>query len=98
MLLAISTTGPGTTYVVVRDTFDICTCAEESTLASEHSEDCVRVLIETAKRGDGVLDDVATEGVQCLGSVELREVRWFEPGLLSGSKAGLLMHTLIIPI
>ena len=57
------------------DTFDICTSAEESAFAGDYGEDGVWMLIENAKSGYGVLNDVAAEGVQGFRTVELRHVR-----------------------
>lgn len=57
------------------DTFDICPSTEESAFAGKYSEDCVWVLIEMAERGDDVLNQVATKGIQRFGAVELGEVR-----------------------
>ena len=71
MLLPISTTHSGVTYIIVCDTFDICASTEKTTFSSDHGEDGIWVIIEKAKCGDGVLDEVAAKGVQCFGSVEL---------------------------
>jgi hypothetical protein len=49
MLLTISTTDSGTTYVIVSDTFDICTGAEEAAFAGQYGEDCVWMLVETSE-------------------------------------------------
>lgn len=56
-LVSISNHGlSGSTYVILRDTFDICAGAEEAALARDHREDGVGVLIERAQRRNGVLD------------------------------------------
>jgi hypothetical protein len=44
------------TYVIVRDTFDICAGAEEATFAREHREDGVWVVVEGAQPRNDVLD------------------------------------------
>jgi hypothetical protein len=49
MLLAISITSSGSTYVIVSDTFDICTGAEEAPLTGQYGEDCVWMLVETSE-------------------------------------------------
>lgn len=55
----------------IRDTFYICTGGEEAPLARQHGEHGVWVLIEDAEGIDGVGDDVAAEGVEGFGAVEL---------------------------
>lgn len=75
MLLAISTTHSGTTYIIVCDTFDICTSTKEATFAGDDGEDGVWVLIEVAERRNGILDKIAAERVQGFGAIELGNVR-----------------------
>lgn len=98
MILSISNTSPGTTYAVFCDAFDICASAEESAFASEHSKDGVWVLIETAERGDSVLNHVAAERVQHLGAVELHQVRGSAESIKMLPRRIRCVCTLMIPI
>jgi hypothetical protein len=52
-------------------TLDISACAEEAALARENGEDCVGVVIKISDGGDGLFDELAPEGVQGFGSIEL---------------------------
>jgi hypothetical protein len=65
----------GCTYIVRRDALDVCARAEEAALAGEDGEDGIRMLVEDAQGRDGVFDDVAAEGVERFGAVELNRVR-----------------------
>lgn len=67
-----STSIHSTTYrTTVSDTLDICAGGEEAALARQHCENRVWVLVQHTQRGDGVGDEVAAEGVEGLGAVEL---------------------------
>jgi hypothetical protein len=53
------------------DTFNICTSTEESAFARNDGKDSVWVLIEGAEGRNSIFDEVAAEGIQGLGAIEL---------------------------
>lgn len=89
----------GTTYVIICDTFYIRTSTEESAFSSEYGEDGIWMLVQGAKRRYGILDNVATKGVQGFGAVELGCVRWLLNCVVSCWKGkDVMLSTLIMPI
>jgi hypothetical protein len=58
----------------VWNTFDVGAGAEEAAGAREDGKDGVRVVVQDAQGVDGVGDEVAAEGVEGFGAVELGEL------------------------
>jgi hypothetical protein len=54
-----------------RNTFDIGARGEEAAFACKDGEDGFGVVVEDAEGVDGVADEVAAEGVEGFGAVEL---------------------------